>query len=99
MREWIEKKFDNRKKLELMKSLWDGSWSRELVVNVVKSEVEVDIIKSQGIQVLRLTDIVRALHEEKFPVPSAAGADFIDLIHMTAPAVETVKSRATAAGV
>jgi len=80
--EWIEKKFGNRKKVDLMKSLWDGSWSRELVVNVVKSEIELSLIKGHGIQVLRLGDIVRALREERFPVVSAAGADLVELIHM-----------------
>jgi len=80
--EWIEKKFWKQAKVALMKSLWDASWSCELVLNVVKSEEEVDLIKGHGISVLRLKDIIRALAEEPFPVTSASGADFVDLIHM-----------------
>lgn len=82
--EWVYKKFHHSKKKALMQSLWRGEWSSELVLNVVKSQHEVELIKGHGIKVIRLKDIIASLANERFPVGSAAGADFIDLIHMGA---------------
>ena len=63
-----------------MKSLWGGPWSSELVLGEVKWETEVDLIRENGIDVLWLKDIIRELGEKDFPVPSASGTDFIDLL-------------------
>lgn len=80
--EWVHTKFKRPEKIALMRSLWDGVWSAELVLNVVKSEAEVSLIEQQGVQVHRLTTIVSALEKEKFVIRSASGADFVDLIHI-----------------
>lgn len=80
--EWCEKKFSQKKKTALMKKLCPQKWSSELVINVVKSQEEVELIKTHGIKILRLSDIVRDLGEEKFIIESASGADFVDLIKM-----------------
>jgi hypothetical protein len=38
--EWVEKKFKKPEKKALMRALWNGHWSSELVVNNVKFEEE-----------------------------------------------------------
>lgn len=84
VREWVETKFLRPDKRALMSRLWPGQWRSELVVNVVKSEQELALIEQQGIQIHRLPDIVHALAHERFAVASAAGADVVDLILMSA---------------
>lgn len=80
--EWVETKFRRSDKKALMGSLWNGDWSSELVVNVVKSEEELKLIAGHGIKILRLNDIVSSLAKDSFVVGSASGADIVDLIHM-----------------
>jgi hypothetical protein len=88
--EWIEKKFRKKEKLRAMESLHRGPWSAELVINKVKSEDEVSLIKEHEVKILRLADIVIDLATQKsdpatqkrFPIRAAAGADIIDLIGM-----------------
>lgn len=80
--EWVENKFFKKKKTALMEKLCSQKWSSELVINVVKSPKEVEMIESHGIKILHLSDIVRDLGKEKFIVNSASGADFVDLIQM-----------------
>lgn len=79
--EWVKKKFLHPKKLSLMKSLWQGDWTAELVINNVKSEEEVEMIREHGINIIRLQSVVAELARKS--EYSAAGADFVDLIHMT----------------
>lgn len=88
--EWIHTKFHMPKKKALMQSLWPGVWSSELVINVVKSQREVELIRSNGVSILHLKDIVGSLSTPGGLVPSAAGADFINLIHMGAYAQPAV---------
>lgn len=80
--EWIEKKFHRPEKKALMRTLWNGNWSSELVVNVVKSNEELSLIASHGIKVLRLNEIIESLASNKYVVASASGGDIIDLIQM-----------------
>lgn len=80
--EWVETKFRRPDKKALMAKLWNGDWSSELVVNVVKSEDEVKLIASHGIKILRLNEIVSSLARDRFDIGSASGADIVDLIHM-----------------
>lgn len=90
--EWIHTKFQRPEKKALMQSLWPGMWSSELVINTVKSQREVELIRGHGVSVLQLKDVVGSLTSRGGIVSSAAGADFIDLIHMgacTQPAVPT----------
>lgn len=96
--EWVDKKFRSDKKKVLMQSLWRGEWSSELVLNVVKSQHEVELIRGHGIKVIWLKSIVSSLANGKFPINSAAGADFIDLIHMGAYAQQGVQADGSASG-
>lgn len=83
--EWVEGKFFAAKKRALMQTLCNGDWSSELVINNVKSEKEVGLISERGITIHRLSDIVLELNDSsKFPIKSAAGSDFIDLLQMGA---------------
>jgi hypothetical protein len=82
--EWVEKKVHWPKKKVLMQKLWSGNWSSELVLNVVKSQQEVDLIQGHGIKIIRLKDVVASLAQDRGLVNSAASADFMDLIHMCA---------------
>jgi hypothetical protein len=80
--EWVQTKFGRPDKQALMQSLWPGRWSAELVLNEVKSTDEVALIREQGVDVIWLTDIVRKLAVDDFPLKSASGADFVDLVRM-----------------
>lgn len=82
--EWVHKKFFSDKKLNIKQSLWNGEWSSELVLNVVKSEDEVKLIQRRGIAVIWLKDVVSSLTGLNHMIGSAAGGDFIDLIQMGA---------------
>jgi hypothetical protein len=79
-----------------MQSLWDGLWSSELVLNKVKSPHEVELIQGHGIKVTQLKDIVVSLEKDLGPVPSAAGADFVDLIQMGLYAKQDVPANISA---
>lgn len=81
VQEWVETKFRRSDKIVLMKKLvWNAKWSSELVLNNVKSQDEVSLIRSYGINILWLKDIITALSKNMFLVSSAGGADFVDLI-------------------
>lgn len=80
--EWVEKKFHRPEKKLLMRTLWRGDWSSELVVNVVKSDEELNLIASHGVKILRLTEIIESLASNKFVVACAGGGDIIDLMQM-----------------
>ncbi len=81
--EWVEKKFRRSDKKALMARLWNGKWSSELVVNIVKSEEELKLIADRGIRIHRLSDILSSLAKDPFVIGSASGADIVDLIHMS----------------
>jgi hypothetical protein len=83
--EWVETKFQRSDKRNLRAKLWNGNWSSELVVNVVKSEDELKLIASHNIRIHRLGDIVSSLSKDHFVIGSACGSDIVDLIHMGIP--------------
>ncbi len=80
--EWVEKKFTRADKRALLLRLCKGDWTSELVINVVKSDHEVEIIASHGIKILHLSQIVSSLLAEDYLIASASGADIVDLIQM-----------------
>ena len=82
VREWVQTKFQRPNKLALMNSLWAGNWASELVLNVVKSEEEVELIKGHGVTIIWLKDILTSLGRDRFIIERASGADFVDLIQM-----------------
>jgi len=80
--EWITKKFKKERKVRLRTQLVPTEWSSELVINNVKSEQEVDLIKQHGVKVLRLAEIANELSQKDFLIKSASGSDFVDLVTM-----------------
>lgn len=84
VKEWIFKKFDHPKKVNLRKHLWNGAWSRELVVNAVKHPEELDEFKAQGISIVPFENIVREMVSMETIISSAAGTDLLTLMHLGA---------------
>lgn len=82
VKEWVQKKFMKENKLKLMKSIFPCEWSKELVVNEVLVDKELEYIKEEGIKVTRLTEVWRQLNENKFSIKSASGKDLIDLMNL-----------------
>jgi Holliday junction resolvase-like predicted endonuclease len=80
--EWVHTKFKRVEKISLMQQLWRSNWSSELVLNVVKSDEEVALIQQHGVRIIWLKDVVSSLSSAKFPLQSASGSDFVDLICM-----------------
>ena len=88
VKEWVHGKFHKPRKTAMISSLLPREWSRELVVNNVKYESELDLVAAEGIRVMRLRSIIRDLNETRFLVQSASGADFADLISIASQAVD-----------
>ncbi len=80
VREWIEAKFNQPRKVELRNRLCSGSWTRELVVGTVKHEEEISLLKEAGVRIHRLKDILSEMMEKPGIVKAAAGADLYDLM-------------------
>jgi hypothetical protein len=80
--EWVEKKFDHPPKAKLKGRLCDGSWTRELVVHVVKHDRELELLEEAGIRIHRLADVVEQLKLGGLVVEGAAGSDLVDLVGM-----------------
>ena len=80
--EWIEKKFDHPRKIELRRRLFDGVWTREFVVHKIKHPEELDIMREQGITVLQMKDIVSEMLSTSTQVPSASGSDLLNLMQL-----------------
>ncbi len=78
--EWVQGKFDDPRKVELKNSLCPGSWTRELVVGVVRHEDELELLKEAGITIHRLNDVLSEMVEKRTVVKAAAGADLFDLM-------------------
>lgn len=80
--EYVNKKFLSKKKLQFLESLHRAGWTKELVVNVVKSKEEVDLIRKQGVRIHQLREIVVELKNSEDLVQRAHGSDLVDLIHL-----------------
>jgi len=80
--EWIEKKFGSKKKQKVLNDLCPNKWSRELVINNVKSHEEVSLIEKQGVKIHNLSDIVKDFKQTTEVIQSASSADLIDLIQL-----------------
>jgi len=78
--EWIGKKFNHPKKVNLRQKLCPGSWSYELVVNKVYCPEELDLFREAGIKILRLRDILSDLKNKKTVIEKASGASLVELI-------------------
>jgi hypothetical protein len=80
--EWVAKKYRKRNKQRLLASLGHGEWTEELVVHIVKSKHELELIRSHGIRILPLTRILRDLRAAKTRIRGAAGSDLWELMHL-----------------
>lgn len=80
VREWVRQKFDHPKKVKQRKRLFDGSWTRELVVHNLKHPEELDLIRKSGITVHNLSEVVASFRQDDTVVQKAAGADFVELV-------------------
>lgn len=80
--DWVDKKFRKPTKLQLLGSLNAGEWSREFVIHHVKYPDEVELIRSHGIRILQLADIIKQLRNAKTPIKSAAGVDLLELMSL-----------------
>ncbi|MDZ7794915.1 MAG: hypothetical protein U5P10_14845 [Spirochaetia bacterium] len=78
--EWVSKKFFNSKKEKLLKKLFVGTWKRILIINKVKSEAEVELIKKHRVEVLRLPGLIHDINSSTNTIKSASHADFVDLL-------------------
>lgn len=78
--EWIEAKFNQPRKVELRNCLCPSSWTKELVVGMVKHEEELDLLRQAGITIHRLKDVLSEMVEKCTVVKAAAGADIFDLM-------------------
>ena len=82
--EWIAKKFEHPKKEKLRRLLAQGSWSRELIVNKVKHQREIELLSEAGITIRYLDSIVGELKNDTFLLDGAAGTHLVDLVAMAA---------------
>ena len=82
VQEWVEKKFKRKEKTDLMNRLCSSKWSKELIINVVSSDTEIEIIKEQGIKIHKLHNIISDLKQNVGIVKSASGSDLTELIMM-----------------
>jgi hypothetical protein len=80
VKEWVESKYDQPRKVEIKKALCPGSWKKELVVGTVKHEEELTLLRKAGIKVYRLSNIIAEMTKKGTLVRSAAGADLFDLM-------------------
>jgi hypothetical protein len=84
VKEWIARKFDDPHKARLRNRLAPGSWSRELVLHVVRHEREVELLVKSGITIHRLKDVVRELKAGHMSIEGAAGSHLLDLVALGA---------------
>jgi hypothetical protein len=80
VREWVRQKFDHPKKMKQRKQLFDGPWTRELVVHNLKHPEELALIREAGITVHSLSEVIVSFRRDDTVVSKAAGADFVELV-------------------
>ena len=83
IREWVEKKFDHKKKVELRSKLAPGlapgKWSRELVVHKVKHPREKELLKRAGVKIHELSEILKEMSQGVTLLERAAGTSLVEL--------------------
>ncbi len=80
VRAWVRQKFDHPKKIKQRIALYDGKWTRELVVHNLKHPEELELIRETGITVHSLSEVIASFRQENTVVQKAAGTDFVDLV-------------------
>src|SRR5262245_17983019 len=84
VRDWVDKKYRKPNKSQLLNTLGDGDWSKEFVIHTVKYPEEIELIRSYGIKILHLSDIVKELRTGKTQIKAASGADLLELMSLAA---------------
>ena len=82
VQDWVDKKFRKPNKAQLFDSLGGGTWSKEFVIYRVKYQEEIELIRSHGIKILHLPDIVKELRSGKTPIKAASGSDLLELMSL-----------------
>lgn len=83
VREWIEKKFLDRKKAALRQQLSAGEWSHHFVLNRFRHREEIEVFERSHVEIIYLKDVLADLKADgKF---TASGKDLIDLMLMDRP--------------
>jgi hypothetical protein len=82
--DWVNKKYRKPNKVQLLHALGEGDWSQEFVIHKVKYPEEIALIRSYGITILHLADIVKELRTGKTLIKAAAGADLLELMALAA---------------
>ena len=80
IQEWIEKKFNHPRKVKLRSELCSGTWSQELVVNVVKHEEELGLFEDAGVKIIHFPNIIKEMQCSKSVIKAAAGNDLLNLM-------------------
>ena len=79
--EWVARKFDHPKKVELRSRLAPGKWTREVVLHELHHEEEIlPRLAERGVIVHRLRDVLADLRRGGGVITKAAGGDFVDLV-------------------
>jgi hypothetical protein len=82
VQDWVDRKFRKSNKIQLFDALGGGTWSQEFVIHRVKYPEEIDLIRSHGIKILHLQDVVKDLRSSKTPIKAASGADLLELMSL-----------------
>jgi hypothetical protein len=88
---WVNKKYAARNKQDLLARLIPTgvhvvTWTRELVVHKFKYPRELEFIRSHGVQVRFLSEVVAELNAPTNVLESAAGGDFVNLVGLSTSA-------------
>lgn len=78
---WAHSKFDHEKVVALRSKLAPGQdWQLEVVTHVMKGEHQLTALVSQGIRVIRLSDIIAELRAGKMLLRAAGSEALFDLV-------------------
>jgi hypothetical protein len=80
--EWVEKKYNLPRKKQLLQMLAPGDWTNELVVHKVKFPEELEVIRSHGIVIHQLSDIVASIRDGESVILGASGSDLVELVQL-----------------
>ncbi len=79
---WVHNKYADPKKQKIRDQLASGPWTRELVVHQVNNPREPDLIRSNGVTVHRLSDVVAELLNSATLLKGTVRTDLVDLMKL-----------------
>lgn len=82
VREWVEKKFDSRKKFKARNLAWPSlTWSLEFVHGEVRHAEELELIKSNGISLIPFHHVLHSLCTKTGVThKGGAGTDIVEML-------------------